>query len=203
VNIAEKTVHSMKNFHRGRDTMYRSLVAVLVLALGASTLAFGQPYRDRSERSRERMSRRMQPLIESLNLTDEQKTQMHQLRIDKQKQQVQRQSKTQLARIELQELLVADTPDRSAIEKKTKEISDLQHQAKLEMIDHLFKVRSILTPEQQKTFKDHMLRGAGGMQGRRHGMRRGWGDLQSEPESMPEFGLLEEEYYLEEKEPPQ
>ncbi|MGB5875603.1 MAG: Spy/CpxP family protein refolding chaperone [Bacteroidota bacterium] len=168
--------------------MYRSLVAVLVLALGASALAFGQPYRQRSERDRERS--RAEPFIESLDLTDEQKTQMHELRFNQQKSQVQRESKVKLARIELRELMMADNPDRSAIEKKTKEISDLQYQAKLDMIDHLFKVRSILTPEQQEKFKGHMLRGGGGFRGHRPGMGRGWGDL--EPEATPDFGSMEE-----------
>ncbi len=178
--------------------MYRSLVAVLVLTLGASTLAFGQPYRERSERERER--NRAQPLIESLDLTDEQQTQMHELRISQQKEQVGREAKVKLARIEMKELMMADDPDRSAIEQKTKEISDLQYQAKLDMIDHLFKVRSILTPEQREKFKGHMLRGAGGSRGGRSGMRRGWGDLQSEPEQMPDFGSMEEEYFLEDEE---
>ena len=71
----------------------------------------------------------------------------------------------------------------------------------MEMIDHLFKVRSVLTPEQRETFKGHMLRGLGGFEGRRPGMRRGWGDAKAEPEPTPEFGFLEEEYFLEEEEP--
>jgi len=178
--------------------MYRSLVALLVLALGAGTLAFGQPYGDRPDR--ERLRKRVEPLVERLNLTDEQKTQMHQLRINHQKQQVKTQASVKLARIELRELMVADSPDRSAIEKKTKEISDIQYQAKLEMIDHLFKVRAILTPEQREIFKGQMLRGAGEFRGPRHGMRGGRGDLQCEPGAMPNLGFLEEEYPLEEVE---
>ena len=181
--------------------MNRSLVALLVLALGAGTLAYGQPNPQRGERERTRQ--RLEPLAERLNLSDEQKTQMHQIRIAHQKQQVQREAKVKLARIELKELMAADDPNRSAIEKKTKEISDLQYQAKLEMIDHLFKVRSILTPEQREIFKGHMLRGGRGGRGPRPGMRGCWGGCYIDPEPVPDLGFMDEELVPEDEEPRQ
>jgi hypothetical protein len=37
-----------------------------------------------------------------------------------------------------------------------KEVSELQYQEKLNGLDHLFAVKAILTPEQQKMWKEHM-----------------------------------------------
>jgi Spy/CpxP family protein refolding chaperone len=104
-------------------------------------------------------------LLKELNLTDQQMSQITKLRLDMEKKQVAGQSKIRMARIELRELMQVDTPDRTAIEKKLKEVSDAQHQLKLNMVDHMFAVRALLTPEQQKTWKKHMagrLMGGGG-----------------------------------------
>ena len=177
--------------------MYRSIVAILVMSLGVSTFAIGQqerrPYG--RERTKERQVRRADTIIERLNLTEEQQKQWHELRIKHQKKQIQHQPKVQLVRLELQELMVADNPDKSAIKKKVKEISDLQYQGKLDKIDHLFEMRSVLTPEQQELWKGHMLRGMGGFRGGAGRMHGPWGERSSEP--MQDFGFLEDEVFYE------
>ena len=93
---------------------------------------------------------------------------MAKLHLDLEKKTTQTNSKIQLARLDLKELFMADKPDKGAVEKQIKVISDLQHQQKLNHIDHLFAVRDILTPEQQKMWKEHaggMLMGADGPRG--------------------------------------
>ena len=123
-------------------------------------------------RDDERMPRHGE-MMEMLKLTDQQKGQMEKLRTDLQKKQVTAQGKIAVLRVELKELFQAENPDRTAIEKKMKEVSDLQHQEKLNGLDHLFAVKAILTPEQAKMWKEHMLRmGEEGM-GMRMGMMRG------------------------------
>ena len=96
-------------------------------------------------------------MMEALNLTDQQKVQMEKLRTELEKKQVTVQGKIAVLRVELKELFQAENPDRNAIEKKMKEVSDLQHQLKVNGLDHLFAVKGILTPEQQKEWKKHML----------------------------------------------
>jgi len=52
-------------------------------------------------------------------------------------------------------MLNADKPDMAAIEKKIDEQAKLWIKGKKEMIDHQLKVRSLLTPEQLKIWKEH------------------------------------------------
>ena len=128
----------------------------------------------------DRMSMRGK-MMEALNLTEQQKVQMEKLRTDLEKNQVGVQGKIAVLRVELKELFQAENPDRSAIEKKMKEVSDLQHQLKINGLDHLFAVKGILTPDQQKIWKKHMLAmgeqrmgmGMGMGPGERMKMRRG------------------------------
>ncbi len=97
-------------------------------------------------------------MMEALNLTDAQKGQMEKLRTELEKKQVAVQGKIALLRVDLKELFQAENPDRGAIEKKMKEVSDLQHQLKVNGLDHLFAVKGILTADQQKIWKKHMLK---------------------------------------------
>ena len=89
-----------------------------------------------------------------LNLTDQQKNDMAKLRIEMQKKNTPIQSQIRLARLEIQQLMLADSPDRAKIEKQMKEISDLELKVKLNALDHQFAVKKILTPEQQKIWKE-------------------------------------------------
>jgi Spy/CpxP family protein refolding chaperone len=123
-------------------------------------------------------------MMENLNLTDQQEQQMQKLRLEFAKARTQTAARITAARLDLAGVLMADAPDRAAIEKGLKGISDLQHQQKLNFVDHLFAVRAILTPEQQNLWKKHMaeaLRGDRGMRdglpGMRHDGSRGrWDD---------------------------
>ena len=97
-------------------------------------------------------------MMESLKLTEAQKGQMEKLRTELEKKQVTIHGKIAVLRVEMKELVQADNPDRNAIEKKMREVSDLQYQLKVNGLDHQFAVKGILTPEQQKIWKKHLLR---------------------------------------------
>jgi len=130
-------------------------------------------------------------MLKDLNLTDQQQAQMEKMRIEMKKQQVTLQGKIRLLRVEMQELLLAENPDKNAIHKKMKEVSDLQLQEKEAFVDHLFAVRGILTADQQKVWKQHMRRAGNGllegrMMQRRGGMRDCPCDLTQRSERMHE-----------------
>ncbi len=95
-------------------------------------------------------------MMEKLNLTEDQKKKMEKMHFDMQKKQIDGKAKVKTAEIELKELFNADKPDKSAIEKKIKEISDLKGKMRTNHVDHWFDVNSILTPEQQKTWKEKL-----------------------------------------------
>lgn len=131
--------------------MFRSTGRMIALLVIASGIAFAQP----GERMRPREARgeMRRDLIESLQLSDAQKGQMQKLRLDFEKKQVAIHSKIQTERLDMKELFLADNPDRAAIEKHMRAVSDLQYQAKLNHLGHWYEVKAILTPDQQKTWK--------------------------------------------------
>jgi Spy/CpxP family protein refolding chaperone len=161
--------------------MIRSAIVITILAAGL-TVSVAQPLRQ-GERERHRQGPK---IVEELKLTEEQEAQWKELQFALQKQQTTARAKVDVARIELRELMSADKLDRAAIEKKTKEISDLQYQLKLAHIDHMFAVLKILTPEQQAEFKEHLASPRPFMRDRMRQMMRaprwGAGDLEPVPE---------------------
>jgi periplasmic protein CpxP/Spy len=161
--------------------------AVVALFL-AARVAFAQPscgqgaccMNDRPERPG-------MELMKDLNLSDKQMEELQGLRAKFEKQMIETQSKIRLLRVDLRELASSEKPDRAAIEKKLGDISDLQLKEKLALVEHLFQARGILTPEQQKKFRGHLMgrllneggmppmfggkngQMRGGMRGRMHG----------------------------------
>jgi Spy/CpxP family protein refolding chaperone len=135
---------------------------VVIMAMTFALAAYGQPGPTTGGppgQEGQRPARRAQmreAFMEKLNLTDQQKEQFRKLRLDMDRKHEKTMSKIKLARIDLRELATADGPDKATIEKKLREISDLQHQQKLDMVDHLFAAKAVLTPEQQKIWKEHM-----------------------------------------------
>lgn len=96
-------------------------------------------------------------MMQKLNLTDQQKEQLEKLHAAFQKKEINTQAKIRSLRVDLRQAAMAESPDRSAIEKTVGGISDLQRQSKMDLIDHLFSVRALLTPEQQKLWKSEMM----------------------------------------------
>jgi Spy/CpxP family protein refolding chaperone len=79
---------------------------------------------------------------------------MQKLHLELQKKQVAIHSKIQTERLDMKELFIGDNPDRAAIENHMKAVSDLEYQAKLNHLGHWYDVKAILTPDQQKTWKE-------------------------------------------------
>ena len=113
-------------------------------------------------------------MMAKLNLTDQQKTQVEKLRADFEKKSIDTQAKIRTLQVDLRTAALADNPDKGAIQKIVGSISDLQNRQKMELIDHLFAVRSVLTPEQQKVWKSELMQiGAGMREGGPMRMRQG------------------------------
>lgn len=132
--------------------MLRMGSTLMALLLFISFVGLAQP----SERARpmEHMREKGKNLKADLNLTAAQEKDLQRLRIDLEKKQTQVHSKLRLERLDLKGLMLADNPERAAIEKGMRSVSDLQFQLKVNMLDHWYAVKSILTPEQQKIWKE-------------------------------------------------
>jgi Spy/CpxP family protein refolding chaperone len=146
----------------------RSAVIISTMSMFIFSLAWTQPMGG----MREGMPMRpVMKLMEELKLTDEQKKEVQKLHFDLQKQMITQRSKIAGARVDLQQLLKADNPDRAAIEKKITEISQLAGQTGTMLLGQWFAVNKLLNPEQQKTWKKAL--DFGGMMGGGMGMMGG------------------------------
>ena len=93
------------------------------------------------------------PLAEKLNLSDRQVQQLKEINLSTYQTTKALKIKMLDAKFELRQLRIVGT-DKSAIEAKIKEISDLQAQIHKAHQQKWQKVKSILTPEQQSKLKD-------------------------------------------------
>jgi nickel and cobalt resistance protein CnrR len=151
-------------------------IIVAVLAVAMATAAFGQHPgmgggKGPGPQAGDHPGAMHQGLMAKLNLTEDQQAQMEKMRLELEKKQTALRSKIRIAQLEVKELFAGASPDRNAIEKKMKEVSELQFQEKVNGLDHLFAVRAILTPEQQKIWKEHMKNAGPEMRERMKGRR--------------------------------
>ncbi len=143
-----------------------SYFAVVVSLLFVFTLGMSQG------NGRSSTPPRWQGMAERLNLTDSQKKDVEKLNTDFAKQRVDQQAKVKTARIDLRALLKSDSPSKDAIEKKIGEIADLQAQNKVLGVEHWFAVNKLLTPDQQKIWKNMLDRTPGERMAMRIGRMR-------------------------------
>jgi Spy/CpxP family protein refolding chaperone len=122
-------------------------------------------------------------IVKDLNLTEQQQKEFDKIKADMMKSMIANRSKLATARVDMQQLLKADNPDKVAIEKKIDEMGDQAAQMGKMMVAQWFTVNKMLTPDQQKTWKKALevrpmmgnfmqggrMRGMGQMQGRMQG----------------------------------
>jgi Spy/CpxP family protein refolding chaperone len=147
----------------------KMLAAVIgVSALGAGVLLAQEPRRADRRADRARIQA-------EAGLTDEQVTQIRKIHTDARKAAIQRRADMRIARMELRELMAADTLDEAQIAAKVKAISELQARAFKERTDSLIAVRKVVSAEQfqklQQARREH--RGRGGRGEHRRGPRGG------------------------------
>ncbi|MBN1397378.1 MAG: periplasmic heavy metal sensor [Bacteroidetes bacterium] len=93
-------------------------------------------------------------IIKQMKLTGDQEKEAQKIRIEMQKQMIDQNAKIQKARLDLEEALKAEIPDKSVIEDRIKEISELEAQMHIIRVESWFNINSILTLEQQKIWKN-------------------------------------------------
>jgi protein CpxP len=128
------------------------LIAGCAAIMLVGSMAMAQPRGGMMQRAQGEQKR--QPLWEQLGLTDEQKAQVRQIMLDTRKKNIDVEAKQKLARIELHELMGADTPDQSKINAKIAELSKLHETLMRNRIESHLAVQKVLTPEQRKKAKE-------------------------------------------------
>ncbi|MDZ7288386.1 MAG: Spy/CpxP family protein refolding chaperone [candidate division KSB1 bacterium] len=163
--------------------------AVIVLTAG---LAMAQPRGIMKQRAAGEQMR--QPLWEQLGLTEQQKEQIRQIMLDTRKKNIDVEAKQKLARLELHELMAADTPDQSKINAKVTELSKFHETLMRNRIESQLAIQKVLTPEQRKKAKElrpfglfpggmrHLGAGPGMMRHGGFGHGPGWDIAPEQPE---------------------
>ena len=95
----------------------------------------------------------LQKIIGKLNLTEAQRKDVEKIGVDMAKQMVTLKANLATAKIDLRQLLKADIPEKSAIEKKINEMANIGVQLRMNKINSWFAINKLLTPEQQKIWK--------------------------------------------------
>lgn len=122
---------------------------LLLLFVIFTTVALAQP--GNMGYGLQRMGMRM---TEKLNLTDEQREQVDKFHSELQKKQIALRSKIQTLRIDVRDAFREEKPDRGKIESKLGEITKLQAEMRMNHVAFWFEVNKILTPEQQKLWRE-------------------------------------------------
>jgi len=92
---------------------------------------------------------RMEGLIKSLNLSEEQITEINKTLLDFQKDTVELRNSIQIRELEVKALLLEPQTELVKIRAKLQEIADLQVELKVKTIEKYLEIKDLLTPEQQ------------------------------------------------------
>ena len=106
----------------------------------------------------------MGDLREKLNLTDEQRSRLADIRDRQARAAIPIQSDLRLAALDMRKLMRAERPDRRAIDQQIDRISGLRAQLHKSRVAGMLDARAVLTPAQQKLLREHRA-GIGGWRG--------------------------------------
>ena len=93
---------------------------------------------------------KMKELVESLNLSEEQKTEIKKIDLNFQKELLGLRNDVEISQLEIRILFLETEPNLVKIRAKLQEIADLQTELKMKGIEEYLAVKSILTSEQQE-----------------------------------------------------
>lgn len=123
---------------------------------------------------------------QKLGITEEQAAKIRQQTLDFRKAEIRNRADLQIKRLDLHNLMAADTPDRAAIDRTLQEVGAAQMALEKSAVDFHIAMRTALTPEQREKLKamrdEFHPRGAG----QRHPMMRHQGGAQSAPQPPPQ-----------------
>jgi Spy/CpxP family protein refolding chaperone len=164
--------------------MKKWIAAGAVLMLAALSVAFAGYRKSGFERGFQgrhghfMMGQRVLALLDNdqfrakMNLTDDQASRLRQIVVNTEKSAIETRAQMAVEGIELREMLRADKPDQDAVMKKVEKISSLRGQMMKDGIQAILEAKAVLTPQQQKQFRQFMQsrfsRGGWGEQGREH-----------------------------------
>jgi Spy/CpxP family protein refolding chaperone len=132
--------------------MKRLLVILLLVAAACGNSLTAQPKDSPRGKAQEK-----------LKLTDEQKTQMREIRAAVARDLIDVRATVQKKRLDLRQLLAQPVPERARVEALMKDIADVEVRQKMLLFDADQRIMKMLTPEQQKVWAELRLARLDGM----------------------------------------
>ncbi|MEW6455865.1 MAG: Spy/CpxP family protein refolding chaperone [Acidobacteriota bacterium] len=157
--------------------MKKTLISILigVLLIGVLILSAGERHK-RWFRGDEFGIWKKIEMVKDLNLTEEQKKQIGDLRLANQKTMIDLRAKVQAARLDLGKLLEDPKADPKKVEAIVNEINKVRSEMFKNMVDFRIKINKILTSEQLEKIKGLRFERGMGFCGKRkffrHGMKK-------------------------------
>ncbi len=130
-------------------------------------------------------------MMERLKLTDEQRKKIEDIHYTHQKRAITERAELETARLDLAHLMGADPPDGRAINAQIDHLAQLRAGLAKERVSGMLEVRSLLTPDQRKEWREMHgggWRGMHGPGGMGHGMRGDSGQDDGDGSDGPEDG---------------
>ncbi len=153
--------------------MKNSIIAlIVVVTFIASVIINAQPMPMKNKRPAQGMMMHRMELMKKLNLTDQQKEKMADLRISFQKKMIDLKSDLQKSKLDLKELKAKSDFNRNDVIAAVEKINKSRDAISLAVANHLLDMYQILTPEQQKIWKEQAPLFKGMRQGMRQGTKR-------------------------------
>jgi Spy/CpxP family protein refolding chaperone len=109
-------------------------------------------------------------LREKLNLTDDQKTKLADIRDRQARRAIPVQGDLRIAALDLRKVMQADKPDQRAIDAQIDKVAGLRASLQKSRVASMLEARSVLTPAQQKLMREHRGMRMRGRMGMGHGM---------------------------------
>jgi Spy/CpxP family protein refolding chaperone len=146
----------MSNFQikrkKGRTKMKRRVFSlVLILALTGVFLGTAVP-QPKQKQKNEYFKGQM---LAKLNLTDEQKSKIADLRMDHQKAMIDLKADLEKKVLALKELRLKENIDRNSVLAAVKDINEAKNNIAIARANNMMDMYEVLTPEQQKTWRNN------------------------------------------------
>jgi Spy/CpxP family protein refolding chaperone len=130
------------------------LLAILITGCLGYSYAQDHPEAPPAEKRTAHMKR--PDIFAKLKLTDEQKTQLKDLKYETMKKEIDLRSKLALSKLELGRLVSAEEPDNEAIQKKIAEVAANKTALAVNKLNGWFEANKKLAPDQQKIWREEL-----------------------------------------------
>jgi len=143
-----------KEKHMRTPTYLRTAIVTLAVALILPVSGFSQADPPGPPAGFGGRMKMFQELKKKLDITSDQEKQIKSIRQNGMREQIKLRADLQILRLDARQIAESEKPDRVALEKKLREIGELQVKQKLMMFDQMTEMQKILTPEQLKKWKE-------------------------------------------------